>query len=173
MVLTLRTAPSPAFASNTALCPIIAFSASSLDIDTYSWSFGDGGVSSQSGPSHTYTANGTYTVSLVAANACGVDSSSQTLVISCIVGTLEGNLQSATLYPNPSKGDFTLQAQLGVADALSYSVVDLSGRTLMAVQHDQAQSSWQEQIRLAVPSGMYFLHLVSGDAKATLLVVVE
>lgn len=173
MVLTLRSAPSPAFTSNTALCPIIAFSASSLDIDTYSWSFGDGGTSSQSGPTHTYTANGTYTVSFVAANACGVDSSNQTLTITCVVGTLEGNLQSAALYPNPSKGDFTLQAQLGVADALSYSVVDLSGRTLMAVQHDQAQSFWQEQIRLAVPSGMYFLHLVSGAAKATLLVVVE
>jgi Zn-dependent metalloprotease len=36
---------------------------------TYNWSFGDGNVSSTINPSHTYTANGTYQVKLVA-NGC-------------------------------------------------------------------------------------------------------
>jgi gliding motility-associated-like protein len=38
---------------------------------SWSWSFGDGGTSTQQNPSHTYTANGQYTVSLVVTNASG------------------------------------------------------------------------------------------------------
>ncbi len=38
---------------------------------TYLWNFGDGSTSTAINPSHTYTANGNYTVSLVATNASG------------------------------------------------------------------------------------------------------
>ncbi len=38
---------------------------------SWSWSFGDGGTSTQQNPSHTYAANGTYTVCLTATNAGG------------------------------------------------------------------------------------------------------
>lgn len=38
---------------------------------TYEWNFGDGGTSSASNPSHTYTAPGVYTVQLVVTNASG------------------------------------------------------------------------------------------------------
>lgn len=38
---------------------------------TYQWLFGDGTVSTQQNPSHTYTAYGTYTVQLIATNAIG------------------------------------------------------------------------------------------------------
>lgn len=38
---------------------------------SWSWNFGDGGTSTQQNPSHTYAANGTYTVCLTATNAGG------------------------------------------------------------------------------------------------------
>lgn len=38
---------------------------------SWSWNFGDGGTSTQQNPSHFYTTNGTYTVSLIATNAFG------------------------------------------------------------------------------------------------------
>jgi PKD repeat protein len=38
---------------------------------TWSWSFGDGQLSAQQNPSHTYAAAGTYNVNLTAANAAG------------------------------------------------------------------------------------------------------
>lgn len=37
----------------------------------WAWTFGDGGTSASQNPSHTYTANGTYTVCLIATNAGG------------------------------------------------------------------------------------------------------
>ena len=42
-------------------------------IDAWSWRFGDGGTSSDRNPEHTYTAAGTYTVSLAVENPAGSD----------------------------------------------------------------------------------------------------
>lgn len=43
----------------------VNFADSSLDPDTWFWDFGDGNTSTQQNPSHTYMANGTYTVMLI------------------------------------------------------------------------------------------------------------
>jgi PKD repeat protein len=45
---------------------------------SWSWSFGDGGNATTQNPSHTYTAVGTYTVSLTATNAQGSDTATRT-----------------------------------------------------------------------------------------------
>ena len=41
---------------------------------SWTWDFGDGNSSNQQNPTHTYTANGTYTVKLVTNNLQGIDS---------------------------------------------------------------------------------------------------
>jgi PKD repeat protein len=51
--------------------------------DTFSWTFGDGGTSSQQNPSHVYASNGSYQVTLVARGASG---SSLTLSATVTVG---------------------------------------------------------------------------------------
>jgi PKD repeat protein len=40
---------------------------------TWAWDFGDGNTSTLQNPTHTYAANGTYTVCLIASNLCGAD----------------------------------------------------------------------------------------------------
>ncbi len=55
---------------------------------TYSWDFGDGSFSTQANPSHVYTANGTYNVSLIAnAGGCGIDSVLYTALINISLPT--------------------------------------------------------------------------------------
>ncbi|MBD3257512.1 PKD domain-containing protein, partial [candidate division GN15 bacterium] len=52
----------------------VSFTDESTDNPTsWSWDFGDGGTSAAQNPSHTYTAAGTYTVTLTASNAYGSD----------------------------------------------------------------------------------------------------
>jgi len=48
---------------------------------TYSWTFGDGGTSTATNPSHTYTADGTYPVTLTVTNAFGSDSETKEQLI--------------------------------------------------------------------------------------------
>ena len=52
---------------------IIAFTNTSSGALNYSWDFGDGSGSISTNPTHTYTGNGPYTVSLTAINPVGSD----------------------------------------------------------------------------------------------------
>ncbi len=47
------------------------------------WNFGDGTTSTVPNATHTYTANGTYTICLIVSNSCGADTSCQTITVSC------------------------------------------------------------------------------------------
>jgi PKD repeat protein len=53
---------------------------------TWSWTFGDGGVSNAQNPSHTYTAAGAYTVSLTASNGFGSDVETKVAYINVAAG---------------------------------------------------------------------------------------
>ncbi len=52
----------------------------------WSWTFGDGGTSAAQNPSHSYTAAGTYTVSLTASNAYGSDGETKTSYVTVTTG---------------------------------------------------------------------------------------
>lgn len=71
-------------------CPSIQFldnSTSNGTILTWSWNFGDGGTSTMQNPTHLYTANGMYTVTLAITDNNGCTSTDQrTLNITCISG---------------------------------------------------------------------------------------
>lgn len=63
--------------ANTTSCNLpfhVAFSNTSTNSSTAAWDFGDGGTSSAYNASHTYTAAGTYNVTLKVGGACGTDS---------------------------------------------------------------------------------------------------
>lgn len=51
----------------------VTFSNLSSNSDTYAWNFGDGQTSTLTQPTHTYTAAGTYTVTLQSSSSCGSD----------------------------------------------------------------------------------------------------
>lgn len=53
----------------------------SAEASSYQWSFGDGNESAVADPIHTYTMDGTYTVTLIALNTCGADTATQTISV--------------------------------------------------------------------------------------------
>ncbi len=75
---------------------------------SWAWDFGDGGTSSLANPAHTYTAPGTYTVSLNASNSKGGDVSTMTdLVTVTAQAPLAGFTASPTSGTAPLEVTFT------------------------------------------------------------------
>lgn len=68
--------------STTGLVGSFDGSGSSANTATWSWDFGDGSIGGSASTSHTYGSSGIYTVTLIAANACGdTDTATQQVVI--------------------------------------------------------------------------------------------
>jgi len=91
----------------------VNFTNQSSGASSYSWSFGDGGTSTAANPSHTYTAEGTYTVTLTATNACGSDQEVKTDYIT--VTTPPCDPPVADFDGSPTYGDAPLS--VGFVDA--------------------------------------------------------
>ena len=61
--------------------------------DSYFWDFGDGNTSTEESPVHDYGTDGTYTISLIATNACGTDTTMQVLDV---VTSPDGSISADT-----------------------------------------------------------------------------
>jgi Zn-dependent metalloprotease len=55
---------------------------------SWSWTFGDGGTSTQQNPSHTYSTNGLFNVKLISCNTYGCDSITVSITVSNVGGPL-------------------------------------------------------------------------------------
>ncbi len=80
----------------------VTFTDESINTPTsWSWTFGDGGISSLQNPTHVYSSAGTYTVSLIASNAYGSDTETKSSYIT--VSSIGNN----SYYLSPSGDDIT------------------------------------------------------------------
>lgn len=59
----------------------VTFTNESTEAFTYAWDFGDGNSSTDENPVHTYSQDGTFTVTLTSSNNCGSDAHSEDIVI--------------------------------------------------------------------------------------------
>lgn len=86
----------------------ILFSDSSQKSSSYLWDFGDGDFSSAINPTHTYTTNGLFTVTLITEH-CGINDTSKTNITIAGVSINENNNSFIKIFPNPSEnGYFTV-----------------------------------------------------------------
>lgn len=113
----------------TGVSPTFTFTntATTTGTATYTWDFGDGSATSAlMNPSHTYTTNGTFIVSLVVQDSCGTDALDQTVTVTG-VGLNELSLVDVAVYPNPSNGIFSIEAS---ANMEAVYITDLSGKLI-------------------------------------------
>lgn len=128
VVITTCTNPVSTF-TVTGTAPTFTFTNTSATTGTatYTWDFGDGSpTSALMSPTHTYTSNGTFTVSLVVQDSCGTDALDQTVTVTG-VGINELSLVDVAVYPNPSNGIFTIEASANMEAAY---ITDLSGKLI-------------------------------------------
>ena len=128
----------------------------SQNANGFDWNFGDGTTSTQTQPTHVFTTPGTYTVTLIATNACG---QSDTLIQELTVLGLEDlSALGIIAYPNPTSGLVTLSGLANyVSEALS--IIDLQGRIVASVR---IESDVQVIAFTHAVNGLYLIRIQNG-----------
>lgn len=122
---------------------------------SYSWNFGDGGSSSTASPAHTYTANGTYLVTLFAnastnsVSPC-IDTTAHTVVISNITNTCIANTTFSLVQANTPHSWYAVVTNTGNVAAAQWSWGDSTANSFGIVVSHTYAAAGNYQICLTV-----------------------
>jgi dienelactone hydrolase len=94
---------------------------------TYEWDFGDGFLSTDMNPSHTYFEDGSYDVTLTVTNDWGCTKTFTTTVNILGVSINEFDFVDVDLYPNPFNNELTIESEQVLEQI---SITDASGRLI-------------------------------------------
>ena len=122
------------------------------EIISWNWNFGDGSSSTLQNPSHTYTTDGTYTVSLTVSD--GVTNKTETKTNMIVIGPDGVNdvyENPVSIYPNPVQNQINITAEYLIQDA---SVYNLSGQK---VANETSTEKTLQMDLSDLTSGVYIL----------------
>lgn len=92
----------------------------------------------------------------------------------CTLGNEEfANSQPLLVYPNPSKGNFTVRFDNPSDDKVNISVIDMRGRKIFENNYETG-STFNQEIQLEnAQSGIYLLNFTNGDRKEVKRIIIE
>ncbi|MEL4455099.1 PKD domain-containing protein [Lutimonas vermicola] len=113
----------------------VHFINNSLNADSHYWDFGDGNISTEESPTHTYDSSGYYSVVYTATNdKCGTSEFTETIEVIGNVLSFDDNFKdkSIAFYPNPSNGAFTIKITPPnpIVSDISIAITSAQGQTI-------------------------------------------
>ncbi|MFN8323267.1 MAG: PKD domain-containing protein [Chitinophagales bacterium] len=153
----------------------LAFTNTSADATTYNWIFGDNQSSTSPSPVHTYTQNGTYTVTLTASNGTCTDETTQIITITGVgFEEILSNIQDVRLYPNPNSGLATLEINTTMNVEATIIISDITGRQLMTTNRELTGGTNTMTIHTnEFAAGIYFVTVANGTEHNTIRMTVS
>jgi hypothetical protein len=127
------------------------------------WDFGDGNSATGDSVSHQYTSEGTYTVLLIAENACGTDTISETIVYVSVESFVFANI---AIYPNPNTGVFALDNLPVEGGKTTVILNDMQGRTVFTNVYQEGRSRIEMNIG-NLRAGTYYITLSNDLGQVT------
>jgi len=150
------------------------FTNQSTNAWTYNWNFGDASPTSNAqNPTHTYTANGTYTVTLTVTGACGTDTYTQVVTIT-EVGIEDADLANTlSIYPNPNDGHFTVSFEFAEAKDVSIVLTDAAGRMVTNDEQYNVMNYKREFGNEELANGIYLITITTAEGSVTRKVSIQ
>jgi len=132
---------------------------------TFEWSFGDGNYSTLADPSHSYTANGIYTVQLIAYNACGSDTTTAQITVTNAGFTTVMEFISINIFPNPTNNCFSVTVPVSTRDI---QILNYMGQIVQKISVDR-QTNFNLSLK---ENGIYFIQITTDKATIAKKVIV-
>jgi len=135
------------------------FTSTSVNAHHYNWTFGDGATSTEENPVHTYSTQGSYTVTLIT-EYCGLyDTTSQTIAVAPVSIETPGTM--VALFPNPVRNILSISAENEIS---AIKISDASGR-IVFVQNSIGSKNTDVDLS-SLEDGIYFVQIetLSGTA---------
>ncbi len=132
---------------------------------TIDWDFGDGNSSANLQPSHTYTAAGKYTVTMIANSTLSDCADTSKAEVQVELNGIENIAHSAHIYPNPVLAGSDLYFSISNNEAVSaMRILDLSGRLVF-----ESNSLKVPFVRIPenLTEGLYVVTLATNSAQYT------
>ncbi|MCD4736248.1 MAG: PKD domain-containing protein, partial [Bacteroidales bacterium] len=137
----------------------VQFTNNSTNANGFVWDFGDGNISSDNNPVHTYADEGTYNVSLTANYLNCEDVTSQQVTVTLVGISNNITEQNIEIYPNPSTGLIYIRnfekdyEDISVYNSFGLQILDLEKEEIKELSGDY-------QINLSkYPAGIYYVVL--------------
>jgi len=146
--------------SYTLIGGILTLTNNSLNASNYYWDFGNGITSNATDTSITFTSPGSYSITLVATNNCGVSDTLMQVVQ--VLGLVDLTSQAITVYPNPTTGVIFIQLLDKGLMGEKMSLFDIAGRKVM----EKIITQENESIDLSsFKSGIYLLNILGESTR--------
>ena len=127
--------------------PVVSFYNHSTKAQSYSWDFGDGASSSDEHPIHSYTSNGTFTVTMIAESPCDTDTTVSQITIG-LAGIDDLSAHSLTLKTH-ADGVYEI---VGENDIVNIEVWSITGAKMNVVSQSTIDLSYESK-------GVYFINV--------------
>lgn len=144
----------------------VSFNNTSANGSNYFWDFGDGSSgSSLQNPTHSYSANGAYTVMLIASNICDADTIYQSILIEGLGIENNPGIEYVKIFPNPLVDECTIRFSLNQRSDVKIKVYDLIGNEVSnildaSLAPNRHEIVWKEGAELG--AGIYMLKISIG-----------
>lgn len=149
----------------------IGFTDLSEHVTSYLWDFGDGTAkSTEANPAHFYLNNGTYTITLIASNACGSDTITKEISMQT-VGLDEEFAENIEVYPNPFENKIQIDFDEPSIEDFEIHILNLQGKVLEQLSGQRGSHKVEVEFGSDLPAGMYFLRLVGSKGQSLFRIV--
>lgn len=171
-IIIVNTIPVAAFSLTTDVAQTAEFINNSQGASSYIWDFGDSETSTDINPTHVYSEPGTYTVTLVAFNVCGSDTTSLEVELLDAVHEPSQFGYSLDAAPNPFGSQVWVSYELNSAGSkASILASDVLGRVVGQVPV-QGMAGKLDLGDMFQNAGIYYLRMVvDGHAGKAMKVV--